>query len=130
MIRRIKEDDYRVVKSWYEHRARRGWQMPPMDIFPDVGYVAQDKKGDMYYAAWLYLSNSELCVLDWIVGNPASKNRSHLRKLIEFAVYEAKEVFGCKYIMSLFDTNPVLQEDFEQVGFTKGSECSNYIRIL
>jgi hypothetical protein len=126
MIRRIEEKDLETINSWY--KARRNWQVPPNDIFPETGYIVE-KEGVGYYAMWLYLSNSNIAVIDWVVSNPKVKDRELLSKLLKYVCEEVHR-FGYKYAMSIFDNNLILEKEFAKLGFIQGSQCFNYIKRI
>lgn len=69
LVRKIKDEDMPEVTSWFVDRK---WPLPPVDgILPPTGFVAE-KDGELYAAAWLYVSNSSLGHLEWMVTRPKS----------------------------------------------------------
>lgn len=66
-IRLITDDDLVEVSNWF---AARKWPVPPNGkMLPDTGYVAE-KGGQLLSVAWLYITNSNVGIVDWIATNP------------------------------------------------------------
>jgi len=127
--RAINKDDLSYIKKWYVARKHQGFQCPPFDIFPETGYIIEDDIKRLY-AAWLYVSNSKVHLLDWIIGDPKARNPEALQILIEHICKEAKDTYNAKYVMSVFNNNLILEKQYVTLGFMKGGNCFNYIKIL
>lgn len=68
-IRLITDDDMPIVAGWF---TARKWTIPPNGKnLPESGYVAE-KNGKLLAVAWLYITNSEVGIIDWIATNPDS----------------------------------------------------------
>jgi hypothetical protein len=66
-IRPIEDDDMVEVSEWF---ARRKWLTPPArGMLPKTGYVAH-RGGKLLSVVWLYITNSQVAIVDWIATNP------------------------------------------------------------
>lgn len=81
-VRLLTEEDMAEVSEWF---AARKWPVPPGGkMLPETGYVAE-LDGRMISVAWLYITNSEVGIIDWIATNPEAGARGiiSVKKLIE-----------------------------------------------
>jgi hypothetical protein len=85
--------DYATVESWWK---QHGWAAVPQPMLPKLGVIAfydGENKQDAA-AAWLYMDNSSpVCMLEWMVTNPAisgTKTVRALKHLSQFLTSEAK----------------------------------------
>lgn len=85
-LRRVTSKDFPVIVHWYRQR-----QLTPPDprALSDVGFIADGR-----VAGWLYLTNSNIALIDGVVSDPKSTpslRRESLNKLIgcliDFAVH-------------------------------------------
>ena len=68
-IRKIEDEDMLEISEWYSSRK---WPVPPAGkMLPESGYVAV-KDGKLLSVAWLYITNSQVGIVDWIGTNPTS----------------------------------------------------------
>ena len=85
--------DYPIVESWW---SAHGWNAVPQMMLPKLGVVAfyAGEKNEDAAAAWLYMDNSSpVCMLEWMVANPAlsaTKTVKALKHLFAFVESEAK----------------------------------------
>jgi hypothetical protein len=97
-IREIRDEDFVEVSDWF---AARKWQIPPSaKTLPETGYVAQKDDGTLLAVAWLYITNSDVGIVDWICSNPSAGMAQGLRsivKLIDFI--EAVSAGRCNVFM-------------------------------
>ncbi|TXH10656.1 MAG: hypothetical protein E6R04_04805 [Spirochaetes bacterium] len=67
----IREEDFVEVSEWF---VRRKWPVPPAgQMLPPSGYVAYSPDGMLHAVAWLYVTNSQIGIIDWIATNPESE---------------------------------------------------------
>lgn len=94
-VRGLTDDDFVEVSEWFTGRK---WPVPPQGkMLPDSGYVAECD-GVPLSVAWLYITNSNMGIIDWIATNPKSgaKGIISVKKLInhiEDLSIDAVEVF-------------------------------------
>ena len=125
--RHIKEEDFENIEKWLKF-----WK--PNDIFirdmyPSTGLVIYDSYTNTdLYAGFLWLSNSKLAQIGFIVRNPYTKikNKQTLELLINGLFLYAKEL-GYDYVISEAESEH-LKNVFESIGMIKTSSgVSEYI---
>ena len=123
----IKEEDFENIEKWLKF-----WK--PNDIFirdmyPSTGLVIYDSYTNTdLYAGFLWLSNSKLAQIGFIVRNPYTKikNKQTLELLINGLFLYAKEL-GYDYVISEAESEH-LKNVFESLGMIKTSSgVSEYI---
>lgn len=82
-IRMIEDDDFPEISEWF---VKRRWPVPPVgQMLPETGYVAF--KGEkLLSVAWLYITNSQVGIIDWIATNPDAGpiGTASIKKLVEY----------------------------------------------
>ena len=132
-IRELSEADYEdILVGWWKDWK---WIPPQRDFLPDNG-----KGGIIVYdgdvpicAGFMYLSNSKLAWVEWIVSNKKYTNRVLRKDAIELLVSKLTEIckmVGCKYVYALIK-HPSLINTYKSLGYTKGdSYTSEMIKVL
>jgi hypothetical protein len=126
-FRHIKEEDFENIEKWLKF-----WK--PNDIFirdmyPSTGLVIYDSYTNTdLYAGFVWLSNSKLAQIGFIVRNPYTKikNKQTLELLINGLFLYAKEL-GYDYVISEAESEH-LKNVFESLGMINTSNgVSEYI---
>ena len=82
----IPERHYEKVCSWWEGH---GWPRMPLHALPSRGYIVED-----IAAGFLYSTDSAIAWMEFIVANPAAKDRdiySGVRDLVNEIIKDATE---------------------------------------
>ena len=67
VVRLIQDEDFVEVSEWF---VKRKWPVPPAGkMLPESGFVAE-QDGKLLSVAWLYVTNSQVGIIDWIATNP------------------------------------------------------------
>jgi len=132
-IRGLNENDYQeILIGWW---AQWNWTAPAKDFLPDDG-----KGGIIVYdgdipicAGFIYMTNSSVAWVDWIVSNKEykikDKRREAIKLLIESLTNISKNT-GSKYGYALIK-NQSLIKTYQDLGWSKGdSYTSEMIKIL
>jgi len=92
-IRKITENDWDTLVSWWDTWPE--WTNPPKGFLPDngTGGLMVEKNGFPIVAGFLYFTNSEAVLLEWIVSDPEYKDKD--RKLAIETLINGAEIF-CK----------------------------------
>lgn len=123
------ENDYNTLLDWWKF-----WRFsaPGLENLPKTGVIVNINNVDVC-AGFVYLSNSNICWIEFIVSNPKEKNKE-IRKVaisecINQLCYIAREMgYGVAYT-SLKNEN--LQNKYLEEGFILGSKnCNEYIKLL
>jgi hypothetical protein len=117
-VRALQESDWDILQSWW-----KWWRWPEMsrDLLPLNGLGGlMVCKGDIPIAAgFLYLTNSNVTILDWIISNPEYKepNRKEALTLLVDSFEDVAKVNGYSIIFS-FTRNKSLINIHKDLGYT------------
>ncbi len=69
-IRKLTKSDYKTLEKWW-----KAWDWPPIkkDFLPEdgeSGLMVEAKDGTLIVAGFLYMTNSNAVLLEWIISNP------------------------------------------------------------
>lgn len=109
-IRRYTHRDYPMIKEWYE---RRGKQAPSPAILSDMGYIADER-----VCGFLYLTNSNMAMIEGIISNPESVpslRKESLTKLLGYMI-DTSLLLGYENIFGL-TAHPSMHKQAEKFGF-------------
>jgi hypothetical protein len=132
-IRELNDSDYEdILVGWWKDW---GWQPPQKDFLPDDG-----KGGIIVYdddvpicAGYMYLTNSRVGWVDWIISNRNYTNKELRKDALELLVSRLTDicgVAGCKYVYALIK-NQSLINTYVNLGYIKGdSYTSEMIKVL
>jgi hypothetical protein len=133
IIKELSETDYDdILVGWWK---QWGWEPPKRDFLPNDG-----KGGIIVYdddtpicAGFMYLTNSKVAWVDWIISNKEYTNKLQRRdaiKLLVSALTEICKKSGSKYSYALIK-NESLIGMYEELGYVKGDSYTNeMIKIL
>lgn len=117
-VRALQESDWDTLQEWWTK-----WNWPEMnrDLLPLNGLGGLIVcKGDIPIAAgFLYLTNSKVTILDWIISNPKYKelDRKEALVLLVDSFEEIAKVNGYNIIFS-FTRNKNLIDIHKDLGYT------------
>lgn len=109
-IRKFKESDYEMLKSWY---LKRGLTPLSLDMLPSVGFIVED-----IAASFMYIADGKLALLEGSISNPSidkSIRTEALSAIFKCLLAEAKEM-GLKRAYSTTRL-PVIAEYAKTLGF-------------
>ena len=121
-IRELNETDYDdILVGWWK---QWGWEAPQRDFLPNDG-----KGGIIIYddetpvcAGFMYLTNSKVAWVDWIISNKEytkKPQRKDAIKLLVSALTDICKKTGSKYVYALIKHTSLI-ETYEQLGYIKG----------
>lgn len=132
-IRELNESDYEnILVGWWKDW---GWMPPQKDFLPNEG-----KGGIIIYdddvpicAGYMYLTNSKVAWVDWIISNKKYTKKPHRKDAIKLLVSSLTEVCrntGSKYVYALIKSRHLI-ETYEGLGYRRGdSYTSEMIKVL
>lgn len=132
-IRQLNERDYQeILVDWWKDW---GWTAPEKDFLPDDGmggYIVYDGEIPIC-AGFIYVTNSRVAWVDWIISNKQyrekSKRREAIGMLIE-SLTNISKMSGSKYAYALIKNNSLIKT-YENLGYVKGSSyTSEMIKLL
>ena len=82
--RKLTEQDYKMLVSWWKWWR---WSPPAITLLPDngTGGLIIEKNNEPIVAGFLYFTNSEMVLLEWIISNPEYKQKDR-KDTIEFLI--------------------------------------------
>ena len=91
--RLLKEEDWDTLCKWWESWPK--WVNPPKSFLPDngTGGLMVEKDGRSICAGFLYITNSDAVLLEWIVSDPEYRD-SDRKDAIELLITSAEKL--CK----------------------------------
>ena len=101
--RPIKVEDHTILMEWWN--SYDGIEIPDSSILPDngLGGFVMEKEGKMVAAAYVYLTNSDVGYIDFLISNPNYKGRDRydiIAKLI-LVCSESAVAKGCKLVWAM-----------------------------
>ena len=121
--RQLTENDYSdfLIKWWTDNR----FTPPPIDFLPNNGkdgIVVYDADTNTNIAAgFVYITNSEVAWVEYIVANFEVKNKEVRKQAIEFLIKQLVLSSGKKYLFSSLK-NPNLIKHYLNSGFVVGTQ--------
>jgi hypothetical protein len=117
--RLLKDEDWETLCKWWG--AWPEWVNPPKSFLPDNGKggLMVEKDGKPIVAGFIYLTNSEACLLEWIVSDPEyreSDRKEALELLITSAEQACKDL-GKAHMFSI-GRNKHLIQTHKKLGWT------------
>lgn len=131
--RALNETDYQdILVNWWR---QWGWEPPQIDFLPNNG-----KGGIIVYdgdtpvcAGFMYLTNSKVSWVDWIVSSREYNKKPQRKEAINLLVLSLTEICkkaGSKYVYALIK-NKHLINTYEELGYIKGDTyTSEMIKVL
>ena len=94
MFRTLNEEDYETICAWWKQWK---WAVLPRTALPNNGKggFIVEKNGEPIVSAFLYLTNSSIAYIEWIVSNPSYREADR-KNAIELLINQCEEF--CKTI--------------------------------
>ena len=117
IFRPLNKEDYEIICEWW-----RWWKWPvlPKDFLPNnaEGGFMVEKDNIPIVSGFLYLTNSKVAMLEWIVSNPKYKEKDR-KQAIEKLLIDVEDFcksINIKYIFSI-GRNKHLMNTHEKLGW-------------
>jgi len=132
-IRQLNENDYQeILVDWWNDW---GWTPPEKDFLPDNGmggYIVYDDQTPIC-AGFIYITNSRVAWVDWIISNKNYREKDKRREAIKILIdslTNISKMSGSKYAYALIKNNSLIKT-YEELGYIKGdSYTSEMIKLL
>ena len=102
-IRPVKVEDYDTLVAWWESYDHM--LVPSMELLPENGQsgLVIEKEGRMISAAFVYLTNSDMGYIDFMVSDPNYKGRDRFEMITQLiqACSELAIELGCRIIWAM-----------------------------
>lgn len=132
-IRELNENDYdNILVDWWR---QWGWAPPQRDFLPNDG-----KGGIIVYdqdtpicAGFMYLTNSKVAWVDWIISSKQYTKKPHRKDAIKLLVSSLTGICkstGSKYVYALIKSRNLI-ETYQELGYIKGDTYTGeMIKVL
>lgn len=121
-IRALTESDYEeTLLGWWKDW---GWAAPPKDMLPQDGtggFMVLDGE-EPVCAGFMYLSNSKLCCVDWIISSKTYRKKPQRQQCISFLLNNLTETAkktGARYSYALIKHKGLI-DSYKKLGYSKG----------
>jgi hypothetical protein len=117
-LRALQESDWGTLQNWW-----KTWKWPEIqkELLPlnGIGGLMIYKEDQLIAAGFLYLSNSKVAWLDWIISNPEYRDKDRKEALSELIIglEEVAKQQGYSIIISIA-RNKSLIETHKKLGYT------------
>jgi len=129
IVRFIELDkDYSDVCSWWEQQASF---VVPRPMLSTTGFIVEHDS-DKLLAGWLYHTNSNVAMFEFLVGNPKFVGKIRSEALTSFfdTLFKYADMQNIKNIIST-TSHPKVPAMLERVGFVKVNEnVTNFMRSV
>ena len=80
-IRMLKDSDWNTLVEWWD--AWPNWVNPPKTFLPNngTGGLMVEKKDKPIVAGFIYITNSDAVLLEWIVSDPKYRGKDRKKAL-------------------------------------------------
>lgn len=111
---------YAEIRSWWSNHA---WPGIDPEMLPKNGFVVESGE-QMICAGWLYSSDSAICWMEWIVGNPhiSSQERGIGLDLLIQAIRDKARNLGFKIIFMSVQNERLIDRLVSNHGFRVSDE--------
>jgi hypothetical protein len=124
-VRILQDEDWDTLCGWWDSWPK--WVNPPKSFLPDNGKggLMVEKNGKPIVAGFLYLTNSDAVLLEWIVSDPEYRDKDR-KQALELLITSAENT--CKALgkvhMFTIGRNKHLIETHKKLGWTADPDPS------
>jgi len=127
-IRKLEASDWSTLVKWWDSWPE--WVAPPKTFLPDngTGGLIVEKGEQPIVAGFLYFTNSQAVLLEWIISNPEYRNTDR-QEAIELLINMAEEICKKQGQVHMFSIgrNKHLIETHKKLGWTVDNTPSHEI---
>jgi len=110
-IRPIRLDDYLELEKWWKLYEKHGEVMPKKSLLPDDGGYVVVKEGRLVASCFLYLTNSAIGYIDYLIADPTYREKDRLELLLVLAARVTAVAIdnGCESIWAMTKNKGVIE---------------------
>ena len=127
-IRKLETSDWGTLVKWWDSWPE--WTAPPKTFLPEngTGGLIVEKDKQPIVAGFLYFTNSQAVLLEWIISNPEYRNVDR-QEAIELLINVAEEICKKQGQVHMFSIgrNKHLIETHKKLGWSVDSKPSHEI---
>ena len=116
--RYLEDSDWETLQQWWDYWP--GIEAPPRDFLPDngTGGIMIEENGTPIVACFIYQTNSNAAMLEWLVSNPNYRGKEKRDRALEALIVSSQAVIksmGYKTIFTMLRNQKLinLREKFE-----------------
>lgn len=113
MIRKYIPSDYEQVMGWLD---KRGMKRIHPNVLSEYGLIIPGK-----VAAWIYMTNSDLCYIENLIGNPEDCTKDDIRIILDTLTKFARDS-GYKFVLSVTEHKGVIAEALKRGAKIQGNQ--------
>jgi hypothetical protein len=115
--RRLIHEDYDTIVEWW--KSWPGWEPLGRNLLPEdgTGGIMIEREGKPLIAGFLYVTNSDICWMEWIVSDPTQRNKSEAMSLLISSLEKWGKEAGFKVILSIGRSKNLINEH-KKLGYT------------
>jgi hypothetical protein len=102
-VRPIKAEDFTLFTSWWESYDHT--KVPTSDLLPNggLGGLVVEKNGEVIAANFMYLTNSKMGYLDFLISNPKYENKDKYMMIMKLQEACTKVLLqqGCRIVWGM-----------------------------
>lgn len=93
-VKAFEKTDYALISTWW---LQHGWSPVSFEMLPKIGFIVND-----ICAGFLYINDSRLCHLEWVVSDPDSgkQERSESLAILLNVLENTAKEFGCSAVFT------------------------------
>jgi hypothetical protein len=117
--------DYEKLTVWWQ---LHNWPTPPLECLPPTGFIVEHEGQDIA-AGFLYLTDSEMCLLEYVVGNPLCDKivRGNALDLLISTLLAEASYQGRKFVFSSIMHPSLIERYKKHGGIATESNMTNFI---
>lgn len=120
-IRPIKMDDYPKLTKWWKLYKEYGVEVPRKSLLPNkgLGGFVVEKDERLVASAFLYLTNSALGYVDYLIADPTYRENDRQNMLLDLAAYVTIVAvkLGCEKVWAMTSNKKLVSMAKEDGGF-------------
>jgi len=115
--RKLIHEDYETIVKWW--KSWPDWAPLGRDLLPEngTGGIMIEREGKPLIAGFLYITNSGICWMEWIVSDPTQRNKSEAISLLISSLEKWGKDAGFKVVLSIGRSSSLINEH-KKLGYT------------
>ena len=100
--RHLEESDWETLQEWWDYWP--GVEAPPRDFLPDngTGGIMIEENGTPIVACFIYQTNSNAAMLEWLVSNPNYRGKEKRNRALEALIVSSQAVIKSMGYKTIF----------------------------
>lgn len=131
-VRKLQESDFDLLLEWWD---KWGWKAPEKDFLPDngTGGIIILDGDEPICAGFVYVTNSAVAWVDWIISSPVYRKKPNRKQAIELLINTLSNIAknsGSKYSYALIKHKGLI-DIYKNAGYIDGDSYSKeMIKVL